>query len=327
MKELNEASYGRIYQHTKSQGQFAIIGSEDKDTHKNRYSELKLLVKRYERKYGHLGYNKLYGTYQYQLTGRITNEESLIIYGISKKDALSIAQKINQESIIWKDDSFFGILNVKGNILQRFKKSTMNFSKAIKQGIGSRLQSDQSRTFGYAFEGRKIMNKKSLSESISSNLKESNILDLYNLYDEKEYSDESAGKTFEEICRECAQEIISGVDSAEVKDINLDNDGASLYIVTNNGFAAWLDYWIDNNSTEVEGDLPENEVMGDWNAYIFHTDDPGDMITKYVQEDDDVFMFMESEGRDYLITNGYVKETPIKRTNGMEVSHYEWQKK
>ncbi len=166
-----------------------------------------------------------------------------------------------------------------------------------------------------------------ITESIRMNLKESNILDLYNLYDEKEYSDESAGKTFEEICRECADEIIKGVETAEVKDINVDNDGASLYIVTNNGFAAWFDYYIDEARTEVEGDLSENEVLGDWNAYIFHTDDPGDMITKYVQENDDVFMIMESEGRNYLIDNGYVSETPIKRTNGMEVSHYEWQRK
>ena len=175
MNIIDEASYGRIYQHTRDNGTFAIIGSEDKDTHKNRYNELKQLIKKYERRYGHLGYNKLSGTYQYRLTGETTKEPSIIVYGISKKDALSIAKRINQESIIWKENTFFGIIDVKGNILDRFKKSTLNFSKAIKQGIGSRLQSDQTRTFGYAFEGRRmIMNKKNLSESIMYNLKKLN---------------------------------------------------------------------------------------------------------------------------------------------------------
>ena len=173
MNRIDEASYGRIYQHTRDNNTFAIIGSEDKDTHKNRYNELKQLIKKYERRYGHLGYNRLSGTYQYKLTGETTSEKSVIIYGISKKDALSIAKRINQESIIWKENNFFGIIDVKGGVLERFKKSTMNFSKAIKQGIGSKLQSDQSRTFGYAFEGRKIMSKRNLSEAIKIKLEES----------------------------------------------------------------------------------------------------------------------------------------------------------
>ena len=124
MNRIDEASYGRIYQHTRDNNTFAIIGSEDKDTHKNRYNELKQLIKKYERRYGHLGYNRLSGTYQYKLTGETTSEKSVIIYGISKKDALSIAKRINQESIIWKENNFFGIIDVKGGVLERFKKST-----------------------------------------------------------------------------------------------------------------------------------------------------------------------------------------------------------
>jgi len=173
MTSINEASYSRIYQHTRDNGTFAIIGSEDKDTGKNRYNELKQLIKEYEKKYGHLGYNRLSGMYQYKLTGKRTIEPSVIIYNIDKKDALSIARQINQESIIWKENNFFGIIDVNGSILDRFKKSTLNFTKALQNGIGSRLRSDQSRTFGYAFEGEKIMKKVNLSESILMNLKES----------------------------------------------------------------------------------------------------------------------------------------------------------
>ena len=170
--KVEEASYGRIYQHTRDNGTFAIIGSEDKDTHKSRYDELKSLIKEYEKKYGHLGYNRLSGTYQYQLTGEKVSEKSVIIYDIELKDALSIAKKINQESIIWKENTFFGIIDVQGGVLERFKKSALNFSKAIKNGIGSKLMSDQTRDFGYAFEEVKLMRKNNLSESILVNLKE-----------------------------------------------------------------------------------------------------------------------------------------------------------
>lgn len=163
---IEEASYGRIYQHTRDNGTFAIIGSEDKDTHKSRYDELKSLIKEYEKKYGHLGYNRLSGTYQYQLTGEKVSEKSVIIYDIELKDALSIAKKINQESIIWKENTFFGIIDVQGGVLERFKKSALNFSKAIKNGIGSKLMSDQTRDFGYAFEEVKIVKKTNISNNI-----------------------------------------------------------------------------------------------------------------------------------------------------------------
>ena len=169
---IEEASYGRIYQHTRDNGTFAIIGSEDKDTHKSRYDELKSLIKEYEKKYGHLGYNRLSGTYQYQLTGEKVSEKSVIIYDIELKDALSIAKKINQESIIWKENTFFGIIDVRGSVIERFKKSALNFSKAIKNGIGSRLMSDQTREFGYAFEEVKPVRRNSISESILTYLKE-----------------------------------------------------------------------------------------------------------------------------------------------------------
>lgn len=167
-----------------------------------------------------------------------------------------------------------------------------------------------------------------LNESILKNLNEANkdgTLNLYNYFDKK-YYEATEGETFDEICIECAKEIASGVETAEVKDVNIDPDGAAVLVVTNNGFAAWFDYYISSCSTDVEGDLPENILEGDWNAYIFHTDDPSDMITKYIQEDSDVFMIMETTGYNYLIDEGYVEETPIRRTNGMETSHFEWKR-
>ena len=96
MKRINEASYSRIYQHAKDSGTFAIIGSEDKDTHQDRYNELKQLVKTYEHNYEHLGYNRLAGTYKYQDKDEVANEKSLIIYGISKEDAKKLILEIKE---------------------------------------------------------------------------------------------------------------------------------------------------------------------------------------------------------------------------------------
>lgn len=194
-KELNEASYSRIYQHTQDDSTFAIIGSEDKDTKKNRYKELKELIKGVMVKNSNIGYNKINGTYTYKLTGETTFEKGLMIYNISKEDAIAIAAKLNQESIIWKDPSFFGVIELNGKVLDQFDDDGvigMNFNKAKTAGFGTRLQKDDtnpSRIMGFAFEGERIR-MKNLSTSILKEVKaepgndfESKKNFLYSMYD------------------------------------------------------------------------------------------------------------------------------------------------
>lgn len=160
MKNLEESSYSRIWSHTKDSSTFAIIGSEDKDTKENRYDELKELVKQSMTMYPNLGYNKVNGTYKYA-NGDSANEKSLIIYNIPIEGAVRIAARINQESIVWKDKDFFGIIDLAGNILETFNnhEENMNFSKG-KQGFSTKLQKDQTRNSGFVFESPKITKNK-----------------------------------------------------------------------------------------------------------------------------------------------------------------------
>lgn len=108
---LNEVGLSRILDHVKDKGTFAVIGSQDKDTKKSRYFELIELIRKLPYR---VGWNNLKGTYTYD-DGTTGFEDSLIIYNIKKEDAVRIGREINQESIIWKDEDFFGFLDQNGN--------------------------------------------------------------------------------------------------------------------------------------------------------------------------------------------------------------------
>lgn len=157
---LNEASYSRIYQHTQDDSTFAIIGSEDKDTGANRKRELYDLLRKYKEKTGlRLGFNQAKGVYTYQdgnQEKKVAQEDSLIIYDIDKKGALDIADAINQESIVWKDPNFFGILYTNGTVMTEFDNqagNNMNFTGAESAGFGTKLNNDNISNLGFKFEG------------------------------------------------------------------------------------------------------------------------------------------------------------------------------
>ena len=158
-----EASYSRIYKHTQDDSTFAIIGSQDQDTGENRKRELYDLIKKYQDKSGsRLGFNKVDGTYTYQSGNqekKISKEDSVIIYDIDKQSALNIANKINQESIVWKDKDFFGILYTNGSVMTEFENNptnNMNFSGTEKAGFGTKLKNDKRTDLGFKFEGSVI---------------------------------------------------------------------------------------------------------------------------------------------------------------------------
>ena len=154
-KQLDESSLSRLYQHTKNKDTFAIIGSQDKDTKQSRFPELKSLVGNLRDKVPNIGYNYLEGTYTYE-DGEQGIEDSLIVYNIPKNDALDIANKLNQESIIWKDDNYFGFLNTEGNEEGTFEKGDMTFDQQITNMYGSRLRSGNKFRPAFAFECKLI---------------------------------------------------------------------------------------------------------------------------------------------------------------------------
>lgn len=159
---LKEASYSRIYQHTQDDSTFAIIGSQDQVTGEDRSTELNNLVRDLTYKKGQrIGFNKVDGTYTYQTDKgeekQIAYEKSLIIYNISKEEALQIGNAINQESIVWKDKDFFGIIYCKdGSTMMTFDNAegkNMNFSNAEEMGFGTKLKKDDKSKYGFTFEG------------------------------------------------------------------------------------------------------------------------------------------------------------------------------
>ena len=149
---LNETSLSRLLQHTSDKNTFAIIGSQDKDTKKDNYVKLLDEVGKVQKKYedANIGFNHLKGTYTYE-DGTVGEEGSLIIYNIPKEDALRIAQKLNQESIIWKDEDFFGFLTPDGEEDGELGRG-MSFDKDAVNAYGSRLASMHNKGKPFVFE-------------------------------------------------------------------------------------------------------------------------------------------------------------------------------
>lgn len=152
-----ETSYGRIYQHLNDSVTFAIIGSEDKDTREDRYKELVDILRRYHKQGKVRSFNPVVGTYTYQ-DGTLGKESSFILYNVDKDVALDIASQVNQETIIWKDDDFFGLLLVpSGEEYVVFDKRTLNFSinnyARDDASFGTKMPSDSVNLHGFRFEG------------------------------------------------------------------------------------------------------------------------------------------------------------------------------
>lgn len=151
--EIYEDGLSRILQHTEDKNTFAVIGSEDKDTKKDRSQELLREVSELSRKLRDkrkIGFKHLQGTYTYE-DGTLASERSLIIYNITKEEALRIARKLNQESIIWKDENFFGFLDMNGNADGELGRG-INLDNEKVLSYGSKLLGKHNKAKGFVFE-------------------------------------------------------------------------------------------------------------------------------------------------------------------------------
>ena len=178
--KVEEASLSRLFQHTKNKDTFAVIGSQDKDTKKSRFQELKSLVGKLRDKVSNLGYNYLEGTYTYE-DGEQGIEDSLIVYNIPKDDALDIANRLNQESIIWKDNNYFGFIDADGTESGTFDNKDITFDQQITNMYGSRLRSGNGLKPAFAFECKLIETDakgSTFSKQHNSNIKEYNVCSL-----------------------------------------------------------------------------------------------------------------------------------------------------
>lgn len=151
--EIYEDGLSRILQHTEDKNTFAVIGSEDKDTKKDRSQELLREVSELSRKLRDkrkIGFKHLQGTYTCE-DGTLASERSLIIYNITKEEALRIARKLNQESIIWKDENFFGFLDMNGNADGELGRG-INLDNEKVLYYGNKLLGKHNKAKGFVFE-------------------------------------------------------------------------------------------------------------------------------------------------------------------------------
>lgn len=152
-KRIDEGGLSRIYNHIKDDGTFAVIGSQDKDTGEDRSSELRDWVRssRIEIKDENnkvtktipiklQGFNWIKGTYKYENGTQEAVENSMMIYNISKEDALKLGKALNQETILWKDPDFFGYIYVENGEVPDWNKGgfkgNMSFDKSKIDDIG-----------------------------------------------------------------------------------------------------------------------------------------------------------------------------------------------
>lgn len=190
--KLNEGGLSRIWQHTRDDNTFAIIGSQDKDTKEDRSEELIGEVSKLVRQRdNNIGYKPLWGRYEYE-DGTIGEELSLIIFNISKKKALEIAKDINQESIIWKDAGFFGFLTPDGaeDGVFSYNPRNMNFSDEDIKLFGSRLakhkNKNQLRWFKFVMEEYKPMGRRNAVRNMATRPKRERekIFSIENTFDD-----------------------------------------------------------------------------------------------------------------------------------------------
>lgn len=149
--KLDEDGLARIYTHLSDDVDFAIIGSADMINKKGQFSRLLELVRECASKNHNIGWKYLEGTYTYDNDGTTSVERSVIVYNISKVDALRIAKELNQESIIWKDKDFFGFLTADG-IADGELGRGMSLDKEKVQMYGSRLLGKHNKAKAFVFE-------------------------------------------------------------------------------------------------------------------------------------------------------------------------------
>ena len=160
---LTEGSgLSRIWQYTHNNQNFAIIGTQDKDTKEDRTNELTSLLRnmmdsqvRTKKPVGKpmITYKKLEGHYIYD-DGTQGTENSFLINNITKEEALELGRAVNQESILWKDDNFFGYIYCSdGHPDMTFSRDdkNMGFNKDDVYAFGSRLKSKHNEGQGFTF--------------------------------------------------------------------------------------------------------------------------------------------------------------------------------
>ena len=92
----------------------------------------------------HNGYNKSFGRYEYTdgpFKGTTKDEPGIILYNVPLEDALCIAKRINQESIVYKAKNKTGIYYTDGSVDMELDNRALSFDAKDDQGtkLGGKL--------------------------------------------------------------------------------------------------------------------------------------------------------------------------------------------
>lgn len=163
IEPLCEGGLSRIWQYTHNSMNFAIIGSQDKDTREDRSKELVSLIrqlmsnqvnaKRKSDGTKMITYKEIEGSYIYD-DGTHGTEQSYLINNISKEQALELGRAVNQESILWHDATFFGYIYCEsGKTDMEFSRDerNMSFNQEDVQAFASRLKDKHNKDQGFTF--------------------------------------------------------------------------------------------------------------------------------------------------------------------------------
>jgi len=162
---VTESSYSRILQHIENNDTFAVIsafrGGNSGDENMKLHKQLKGDVR--AKGYGFIEQKSGY-SYSEPGTGEegTVDEMSLFIPKISEKEALVLGRKYDQESIIFKDNKKFVLINCStGGVDMTFKKSTggkdVTFDPSVlKYAFSQLVRANKSQQGKYAFKADEV---------------------------------------------------------------------------------------------------------------------------------------------------------------------------
>lgn len=147
-----ESSLSRVWQHVQNpDGSFAIISAHlrplSKAENQERHEELQSWVR--DLGYGYIELDSGYSSFGEEGEGEaLVEEQSLMIPGIGKGEAVKIAQEYSQESILFKQGKDFVLLGTRkgvgvGNVLDSFKtgEDSLTFDAEAVENVFSALSS------------------------------------------------------------------------------------------------------------------------------------------------------------------------------------------
>ena len=157
-----ESSWGRIIQHIEGSATFAVISSHVQDFSEDANERRHENLRREIRQMGY-GYIEMDSGYTYKATqgGEAQAlEQAFFIPEITKDEALSLGQKYDQETIIWKDQGQFAVIfSTTGAVdmdfqMERGSNGQITFDPETLKMAFSRLRKGSANQRGQSFAFR-----------------------------------------------------------------------------------------------------------------------------------------------------------------------------